>query len=120
MRVTPTALLVTWVLQPIEGVTSFGTDFEKRAIWQESIEEPAAKEFVVKKVRTIEWNEVQGTSWKAITCKERLRNHPEAVVRQATINLDSVVWKSLWGFLSQAVLRIQKLSSDKQQSTLIH
>jgi hypothetical protein len=93
--VTPTALLVSWVLQPNEGVTSLGTDFEKRAIWQGSVEEPAARDFVAKKVHTIKWNEVQGTSWNTITCKERLRNHPEAVVRQATINLDSLVSKSV-------------------------
>jgi hypothetical protein len=28
-------------------------------------------------------------------CKERLGNCPEAVIEQATINLDSRVWKSL-------------------------
>jgi hypothetical protein len=67
--------------------TFLGTDFKKRAIWQGSVEEPAAKDFVVRKVRTIEWNKVLGTSWNAIRCKERLRSHPEAVIRQATINL---------------------------------
>jgi len=29
---------------------------------------------------------VLGTIWNAIKCKEHLRSHPEAVVRQATIN----------------------------------
>jgi hypothetical protein len=85
--VTPTALLGSWVLQPIEGVTSLGTDFEKHVIWQGSIEEPVAKDFVGGKVRTIEWNKVQGTIWNAIKCEERLRSRPEAVDRQATINL---------------------------------
>ncbi len=94
-RVTPIALLGCCVLQPIEGMTSLGTDFEKRAKWQGSVEEPAAKDFVARKVRTIELTKVQGTSWNAIKCEERLRSHPEAVVRQATINLDSRVWKSL-------------------------
>jgi hypothetical protein len=56
-----------------------GTDFEKRAIWQGTVEEPAAKDFVARKFRTIEWNEVQGTSWNAIRCKECLRSHPAAV-----------------------------------------
>jgi hypothetical protein len=28
VRVTPTALLGSWVLQPIKGMTSLGTDFE--------------------------------------------------------------------------------------------
>ena len=76
-------------------MTFLGTDFEKRAKWQGSVEESAAKDFVARKVRTIQWNKVQGTICNAIKCKERLRSHPEAVVRQATINLYSQVWKSL-------------------------
>jgi hypothetical protein len=68
-------------------MTSIVTDFEKHAIWQGYIEEPAAKNFVVRKVRTIEWNEVQGTIWNVIKCEERLISCPAAVVRQATINL---------------------------------
>ncbi len=39
--------------------------------------------------------EVQRTSWFAIKWEERLRSHSEAVIRQATINLYSQVWKSL-------------------------
>ncbi len=69
------------------STTFLGTDFKKRAIWQGSVEEPAAKDFVARKIRTIEWNKVLGTSWNAIRCKERLRSHPAAVVRQATITL---------------------------------
>jgi hypothetical protein len=38
---------------------------------------------------------VQGTYWNTNKCEERLGNHPEAVVRQATTNLYSQVWKSL-------------------------
>jgi hypothetical protein len=94
-RVTPTALLDSWVLQPIKGMTSLGTDFEKRAKWQGYVEEPAAKDFVARKIHTIKLTKVKRTSWKAIKCKERLRSCPEAVVRQATINLYSGVWKSL-------------------------
>jgi hypothetical protein len=41
-----------------QSMTFLGTDFKKRAIWQGSVEEPAAKDFVVRKVRTIEWNKV--------------------------------------------------------------
>jgi hypothetical protein len=74
---------------------SLGTDFETHAKWQGSIEEPAAKNFVARKVCTISLNEVQGTHWNAIKCQECLGNHPEAFVRQATINLNSRVWKSL-------------------------
>jgi hypothetical protein len=86
-HVTPTVLLGSWVLQPLEGVMSLETDFEKPAIWQRSVEEPAAKDFIARKVRTMEWNEGQGTIWNAIKCNERLRSCPAVVVRQATINL---------------------------------
>ncbi len=94
-RVTPTALLGIWVLQPIEGMMFLGTDFEKRAKSQGSVEEPTAKDFVARKVHTIEWNKVQWTIWNAVKCKEHLRSRPDAVVRQATINLYLQVWKSL-------------------------
>jgi hypothetical protein len=53
------------------------------------------KGFVARKVCTTKWNKVHGTIWNAIKCKERLRSHPEAVDRQATINLILQVWKSL-------------------------
>jgi hypothetical protein len=68
-------------------MTSIVTDFKKHAKWQGYVEEPAAKNFVVRKVQTIKWNKVQGTIWNVIKCKERLRSCPAAVVRQATINL---------------------------------
>jgi hypothetical protein len=77
-------------------MTSLGTDFKKRSKWQGYVEEPAAKDFVVRKVHTIELTKVLGTSWNAIKCEEHLRSHPAAVIRQATINLYSQVWKSLW------------------------
>jgi hypothetical protein len=64
-------------------------------MWQRSIEEPAAKDVVAWKVCTIELSKVQGTNWNAIKCEERLGSRPETVVRQATINLDSGLWKSL-------------------------
>jgi hypothetical protein len=76
-------------------MTSLGTDFEMHAKWQGSVEEPDSKDFVARKVCTIELNKVQGTNCKANKCKERLGSHPEAVVRQATINLFSQLWKSL-------------------------
>ncbi len=40
-------------------------------------------------------SQAQGTHWNVIRCKECLGNCPEAVIRQAIINLDSRVWKSL-------------------------
>ena len=98
-RVTPTVLLGSWVLQPIEDMTSLRTDFEMHAKWQGSIDESAAKDFVARKARTIALSEAQGTHWNRIKYKERLGNCPEAVVRQATINLNSQVWKSFEDFL---------------------
>jgi hypothetical protein len=86
-RVTPTVLLGSWVLQLIKDMTSFGTDFETHAKWQGYFEGPAAKDFIAREVRSIKLNEMQGTHWNANKCKELLGNHPEAVVRQATINL---------------------------------
>ncbi len=72
-------------------MTSLRTDFETHAKWQGSVEEPAAKDFdfEAREVHTIELNEVEGTYWNVNKCKEQLGSHPEAVVRQATINLDS-------------------------------
>ncbi len=70
------------------------TDFETHAYWQGYIEEPAAKEFVAKNTRTITSSKVQETYWNRIKCGERCGNRPEAVIGQATINLDSRVWKS--------------------------
>jgi hypothetical protein len=54
----------------LEDMTSLGTDFETHAIWQGYVEDPAAKDFVVRKARTIALSKAQG-----------------AVIGQATINL---------------------------------
>jgi hypothetical protein len=95
MRVTPTAFLGSWGQKLIKYMTSLGTDFETHAYWQRYTEEPTAKDFVARKARTIASSKGQGTPWDRIKCKERLGNCPEAVIRQATINLYSRVWKSL-------------------------
>ncbi len=47
------ALLCRWGQQSLEDMTSLGTDFETHAIWQGYVEEPAAKDLVVRKARTI-------------------------------------------------------------------
>jgi hypothetical protein len=57
---------------------SFGTDFETHAIWQEYVEDPAAKNFVARKARTIALSEAQGS------CHKTSNNQPY-----------SRVWKSL-------------------------
>jgi hypothetical protein len=74
---------------------SLRTDFEMHANWQGYVEEPAAKDFLVRNARTIVLSNARGTHWNVIKCKERLGNCPEAVIRQVTINLDSQVWKTL-------------------------
>jgi hypothetical protein len=65
------------------------------AKWQGYVEEPTAKDFVAREVHTIELNKVQGTPWNMNKCQGCLGNHPEAVIRQATISLYSQVWKYL-------------------------
>jgi hypothetical protein len=93
------------------------TDFEMHAYWQGYAEEhprpvnvvmhllgdgdlnaghhkvkaPAAKESVVRKTHTIASVKARGTYWNRIKCKECCRNPSEAVIGQATINLDSQV-----------------------------
>jgi hypothetical protein len=41
-------------------MTPLGTDFETHAIWQEYVEDPAAKVFVARKARTIALRKVRG------------------------------------------------------------
>jgi hypothetical protein len=45
-------------------MTSFVTDFEMHAIWQGYVEDPTAKDFVVRKARTIALSEAQGSCHK--------------------------------------------------------
>jgi hypothetical protein len=85
-RVTPTALLGTCGQKLIKDMTSLGTDFETHVNWQGYIEESAAK-----KACTFAVSKAQGTHRNGIKFEERLGNLPEAVLRQATINLDSHV-----------------------------
>jgi hypothetical protein len=72
------ALLSHWGRQLLEDMTSLGTDFETHAIWQGYVGEPAAKDFVARKARTIALSEVQGS------CHRTSDNQPY-----------SRVWKSL-------------------------
>ncbi len=64
-------------------MTSLGTDFETHAIWQGYVEDPAVKDFVARKARTIALSKAQVTG-------------------------QSTLLKSLeipWGFHTRAVLR---------------
>ncbi len=74
---------------------SLGTDFEMHAIWQGYVEDPAAKDFIARKARTIALSEVRGT-------------------RQSTLFTSLEI---PWGFLTQAVLRsLVGLMSRKEVS----
>jgi hypothetical protein len=42
----------------------FVTDFETHAIWQGYVEDPATKDFVARKARTIALSEAQGSCYK--------------------------------------------------------
>ncbi len=63
-RVTYTALLCHWGWHSLKDMMSFGTDFETPAIWQGYAEDPAVKDFVVRKARAITLSKVQGT-WQS-------------------------------------------------------
>jgi hypothetical protein len=86
--ITPTPLLGSWVLHPIKDMMSLRTDFEMHASWQGYDEVPAAKDFIARKVCTIALSKIKGIHWNTIKCQERLGNCPEAVIRQAKINLN--------------------------------
>jgi hypothetical protein len=45
-------------------MTSLGTDFEMHAICQGYVEDPAAKDFVARKARTIAMSKAQGSCHK--------------------------------------------------------
>jgi hypothetical protein len=64
--ITSTALLCCWGQQLLKDMTSFGTDFEMHAIWQGYVEKPAARDFVVRKARTIALSEARGTQQSSL------------------------------------------------------
>jgi hypothetical protein len=61
LRITSTALLCRWGQQLLEDMMSLGTDFELHSTWQGYVEDPAPKDFVPRKARTIALSKVQGT-----------------------------------------------------------
>ncbi len=82
-RITSTALLCLWGWQSLEDMMTLGTDFETHAIWQAYVEDPAAKDFVARKARTIALSKAWG-------------------IRQSTLFMSLEI---PWGFLTQVVLR---------------
>ncbi len=94
-RVSSMALLCHWGWQSLKDMTSLGTDFETHAIWQGYVEDPAAKDFIARKARSIALSKAQG-------------------------NQQSTLFTSLeipWGFHTWAVLRsLAGLMSRKKMS----
>jgi hypothetical protein len=89
--ITSTVLLYRWGWQLHKDMMSLGTDFETHAIWQGYIEDPAAKDFVARKDRTIALSKAQQT-------------------RQSTLFMSL---ETPWRFLTQAVLQEGLMSRTK-------
>jgi hypothetical protein len=60
-RITSMVLLCCWGQKLLKDMKSFGTDFEMHAIWQGYVKDPAAKDFVARKARTVALSKAQGT-----------------------------------------------------------
>jgi hypothetical protein len=58
----------------LKDMASFGTDFEMHAIWQGYIEDPAVKDFVARKARTIALSKARGS------CHKKSNNQPYSKV----------------------------------------
>ncbi len=80
-------------------MTSLWTDFETHAIWQGYVEDPAAKDFVAKKARTIALSKAWGTQQSTLftSLKISWRFHTRAVLRSLA-GLMSCEKVSVWGF----------------------
>jgi hypothetical protein len=83
LHIKSTVLLCHWGQQSLKDMTSLGTDFEMHAIWQGYIEEPAAKDFVARKARTIALSKAQGTQQSILFTSLEIpsRFHTQAVLR---------------------------------------
>ncbi len=81
-------------------MTSLGTDFEMHAIWQGYVEDPAAKDFVARKARTIALSKAQGTQQSTLFTSLEIPwwFHTRAVLRSLA-GLMSRKKVSVWGFL---------------------
>jgi hypothetical protein len=99
-RVTSTEILCRWGQHFLKDMTSLGTDFETHAIWQGYVEDPAAKDFVARKARTIALSKVQGTQQSTFFTSLEIPwgFHTRAVLRSLG-RLRSSKKVSVWGFL---------------------
>ncbi len=99
-RITSTVLLCCWGQQSLNEMTSFGTYFEMHATWQGYIEDPAAKDFVARKARTIALSKVWGTRQSTLfTSLEIPWGFITRAVLHSSAGLRSRKKVSVWGFL---------------------
>ncbi len=81
-------------------MTSLGTDFEMHALWQGYVEDPAAKDFVARKARTIALSKVQGTQQSTLfTSLEIPWGYHTRAVLHSLAGLTSHKKVSVQGFL---------------------
>ncbi len=90
------ALLSHGGQQLLEDMTSLGTDFEMHAIWQGYVEDPAAKDFVARKARTIPLSKAQGTQQSTLFTSLGFLTR---AVLHSLAGLMSCKKVSVWGFL---------------------
>jgi hypothetical protein len=100
LRITSTVLLSHRGCQSLKDMTSLGTDFEMHAIWQGYIEDPAAKDFVARKARTIALSKARGTQQSTLFTSLEIPwgFHTWAVLR-SLVGLMSCKKVSVRGFL---------------------
>ncbi len=97
----------------LKDMMSLGTDFETHAIWQGYVEDPAAKDFVVRKAHTIALSTVQGTQQSTLFMSLEIPwgFHTWAVLRSLA-GLMSCEKVSVWG-----ILWVRKVSFTFPQQT---
>jgi hypothetical protein len=100
LRVSYMALLSHWGQQLLKDMTSLGTDFETHAIWQGYIEDPATKDFVARKARTIAFSKAQVTQQSSLFTSLEIPwgFHTQAVLH-SLVGLMSHKKVSVQGFL---------------------
>ncbi len=86
-------------------MTSLGTDFEMHAKWKGSVEVPAAKDFIARKVHTSVLNKVQGTHWNAKQVPRALGKSSRSCCQTSNNQPLFMSLEIPRGFIAQAVLR---------------
>jgi hypothetical protein len=104
MRVTPTALLGSWVLQPIKDLMSLRTDFKTHAKWHGYVEEPAVKDFIARGVHP---SQIKQSARNPLEREQVPRALGKLSRSCCQTSNNQSLFMSLeipWGFFAQAVL----------------